>query len=244
MCDPYLYQDCDVLKNKLGIKNRTQLAIAEADFTGNAIHELAITPLEGKYDFTHFCEFHEYIFKDLYDWAGKPRTIGIEKEESILGSMSIEYAMPSEIRNSASKLLKEMNEKDWEGMTFDEKVKNLSNDLSQLWKIHSFREGNTRTTITFICQFADSKNMFLDRTLFEINSKYVRQALVAATAVFKDCDLRRPEYLYKIIKDSLQRGLNEHQKLNMSSMKSEIEKLKESEKNKAGINITNKDKER
>ena len=243
MRDPYFYDDCDVLKNKLGIKDQNQLDIAEIEFSCNAIHELAAMPLEGKYDFNHFCALHSYIFKDLYEWVGEPRTVSIEKEESVLGFMSIEYAKPSEIENSASLLLKKMNEKDWEGMTFNEKAENLSNDLSKLWKIHAFREGNTRTAITFICQFADSKKMFMDRMLFEKNSAYMRQALVAASAVFKDCDLRKPEYLYKIMKDSLQRGINEYQKLNMNNVKSKIKKLKESDK-KNKINISNNDKER
>ena len=49
--------------------------------------------------------------------------------------------------------------------------------------------------------------MFMDRELFEKHSAYTRNALVAASAVFKDgSDFRQSEYLYKIIKDSLEKG--------------------------------------
>lgn len=242
MRDPYFYDDCDILKNKLGIKNQEQLDIAEVEFSCNAIHSLALTPIKGDYDFKHFCDMHSYIFGDLYEWAGRPRTVSMEKAENILGLMSIQYAKPSEIEKAASLLLKEMVGRDWTNMTLDEKARNLSNDLSGLWKIHAFREGNTRTAITFICQFADSRNMFMDRMLFEKNSAYTRQALVAATAVFEDCDLRKPEYILKIVKDSLERGMNEHQKISMDGIKSEIKKIKENKENSSNKQTSKKAK--
>lgn len=34
------------------------------------------------------------------------------------------------------------------------------------------------------------------------------------------------EYLLKIVKDSLERGMNEHQKISMDGIKSEIKKMK------------------
>lgn len=207
MIDPYCYEDCEVLRNKLGIKDSAELDRAEVDFSCNAIHELSISPLAGDYDFKHFCDFHAYIFKDIYEWAGKPRTVEMEKAEAVLGYMSIEYAKPEEINKVATALLEEMNGRDWERMSLEEQAKNLSKDMANLWKVHSFREGNTRTIITFICQFADSKGMLLDRGLFEKHSAYTRTALVAASAVFKDGDFRQPEYLYKIVKDSLEQGL-------------------------------------
>ena len=207
MIDPYCYEDCPVLRNKLGIRDMEELDKAEVDFSCNAIHELTLTPLAGNYDFNHFCDFHAYIFKDIYEWAGKPRTVEMEKEEAVLGYMSIDYTKPQEIEKTASVVLEEMNGRNWAKMNLEEQAINLSNDMASLWKIHSFREGNTRTIITFICQFAHSKGMLMARELFEKHVAYTRNALVAATAVFKDGDFRQPEYLYKIVKDSLELGL-------------------------------------
>lgn len=212
MIDPYCYEDCEVLKNKLGIKDSTELDKAEVEFSCNAIHELLASPLVGNYDFKHFCDFHAYIFKDVYEWAGEPRTVEMEKAEALLGYMSIDYAKPEEIRKVATVVLEEMNGRDWKKMSLEEQSKNLSIDMAKLWKVHAFREGNTRTTIIFICQFADSKGMLIDRELFEKNSAYVRNALVAAAAIFKEGDFRKPEYLYKIVKDSLERGLQDKRK--------------------------------
>jgi len=85
----------------------------------------------------------------------------------------------------------------------------LKNKLSviDIWKVHIFREGNTRTIVTFICQYTESKGFALDTELFEQNSAYVRSALVAASAVFKGLgDKSKPQYLVKIVKDALRKG--------------------------------------
>ena len=84
--------------------------------------------------------------------------------------------------------------------------------------------------------------MFMDRMLFEKNSAYTRQVLVAATAVFEDCDLRKPEYILKIVKDSLERGMNENKKISMDGIKSEIKKIKENKENSSNKQTSKKAK--
>lgn len=242
MIDPYCYENSNVLKNKLGIKDGTELERAEVDFSCNAIHELSITPLDGNYNFEHFCNFHAYIFRDIYEWAGEPRTVEMEKAEAVLGYMSIEYAKPKEIHKTASAVLKKLNEEKWEEMSLDEKVTKLSRYMADLWKVHSFREGNTRTTITFICQFADSKGMFMDRELFEKHSAYTRNALVAASAIFKDGDFRKIEYLCEIVKDSLEKGQQNSQqgkRMGMDDWKSQIAQMR-TDNNSKKLEITSK----
>ncbi len=213
MRDPYFYDDCDVLKNKMGIKDSAVLDLAEVEFACNAIHELAYAPLTGDYDFEHYCKMHFYIFRDLYDWAGIPRTVSMEKEEAILGYMSIEYAQPEEIAKQAEYVLERMNRRTWGKMDTSEQAEFLSQDMADLWKVHCFREGNTRVTITFVCQFADDHGMPIDRKLFEENAVYTRNALVAASAFFQNADFRKMEYLVKIVRDSLERGRTSQRRL-------------------------------
>jgi len=210
MFDPYLYDDCPVLKNILGIKDGDLLDKAEVEFSCNAIHDLLTNPIQGVYDFAHLCRFHASIFGDVYDWAGQSRTVPIEKQEAVLGYMSIEYAKPQEIEAEATTVLQRLNTTNWNKMSLDEQAKALSTGLADLWKVHPFREGNTRTTVTFICQFAESRGLSLDRTLFEQNAAYLRSALVAATAIFHDGDFRKPEYLIRIVTDSLERGVKKN----------------------------------
>lgn len=76
--------------------------------------------------------------------------------------------------------------------------------LAKLWKVHPFREGNTRTTITFCCQYADEIGLKINRELFEKNSRYVRTALVAYNAYFADgSDFSKKEYLERIVYDAM-----------------------------------------
>jgi len=215
MNDPYLYDDCAVLKNKLGIKDSALLDRAEVDISCNAIHDMSLSPVAGDYDFSHFCRCHAFIFGDIYEWAGEPRTVPMEKGEAVLGYMSVVYSLPEDIERVSSAVLARMKNIEWETLSLDGQAEELSNNLAALWKAHPFREGNTRTTITFVCQFAESRGMLLDRALFEKNAIYTRNALVAATAMFPDGDFRKPEYLLKIVRDALERGV----------MKSETESI-------------------
>jgi len=65
-------------------------------------------------------------------------------------------------------------------------------------------EGNTRTVITFCCDFAEKNGFPLNRELFKDNSQYVRRALVAASAVFHDLgDLSQPQHLFQITLDAI-----------------------------------------
>jgi cell filamentation protein len=227
MTDPYLYDDCDVIRNKFGIKDSALLEKAEVDISCNAIHDILMSPLNGDYDFAHFCIFHAYIFGEIYDWAGKPRTIPIEKEEAVLGYMSINYTKPQRIEYETVIILERMKGIKWETLSIDEQARELSSNMAELWKVHPFREGNTRTTVTFVCQFAESRGMALNRELFERNAIYTRNALVAATAIFPDGDFRKPEYLFKIVKDSLEQGgVNSHLDVTGNQLVSNTTQLK------------------
>lgn len=204
MRDPYLYDDVPILRNKLGIHDQKLLEQAEADYVVYRLKDLALNPLSGNYHTEHLLKMHEYIFKDLYEWAGVSRTISIYKEEDVLGGQSVEYSDPFDIVNDIHHVLSDMRAKDWTNMTRSQKASEFCDSLARLWKIHPFREGNTRTTITFCCQYADEMGFPLNRTLFEENSVYVRTALVAYNAFFSDgTDFSKKEYLQKIVYDAL-----------------------------------------
>ena len=202
MRDPYLYEDTDVLKNKLDIKEQDLLDDAEADYVVYRLKELAMNPLEGKYDLEHLMEMHRYTFQDLYEWAGKARVISIYKEEEVLGGQSIEYSDPFDIATDIRYVLSDMKEKNWIAMDLETASLEFCDSLARLWKIHPFREGNTRITVTFMCQYADEIGFNINRKLFEENSRYVRTALVAYNAYFSDgSNFSKKEYLERIVKD-------------------------------------------
>lgn len=204
MIDPYVYPGTDILKNVLNIKDRQGLDDAEADYVSLRLRELAEKPLPGEYDVAHVAKMHEYIFQDIFEWAGKFRTINMEKEEPALGGLSIEYSDKDNIGDDLAEAIQKMSSRQWDSLSLDEKVKSFSEDLAAIWKVHGFREGNTRLAVTFCCQFIEAQGIPINRTIFEKHSAYVRTSLVAYTAVFHDLgDLSKKEYLERIIKDSL-----------------------------------------
>lgn len=98
---------------------------------------------------------------------------------------------------------------EWAGKirVINEVAKIFSKYSADLWKVHPYREGNTRTVITFCSQFIESKGFYIDSDLFKDHAQYMRTALVAATALFSDLgDRRKQEYLEKIVLDALERG--------------------------------------
>lgn len=166
--DPYIDKKAGVLKNLLGITDKEQLRVAEANLTGLSIREISINSVEGRFDFEHLCKIHEAIFRDMYEWAGSPRIINIEKEDA-LGGLSVEYADYNEIQKEADIILSKMNSIQWEKLSLDQKVIEFSNCMADLWKVHPFREGNTRTTVTFCCDFAESRGFGLKMIYYFIS---------------------------------------------------------------------------
>ena len=69
--DHYLDPDSGVLKNRLGITDAATLEKAEAALVATRSYELSKTPLKGRFDLAHLQAIHRYLFRDLYEWAGR-----------------------------------------------------------------------------------------------------------------------------------------------------------------------------
>ena len=204
MRDPYLYPDMEVLKNLLDIRDSKKLQQAESDYVTLRLSEIAEDGrMIGLYDFAALCRMHYRIFQDIYEWAGKIRIINIEKAEDALNGISVEY---SDVFDAESALEKMRNYR-WQGASMDEAAERFSSYMAELWKAHPFREGNTRTVVTFCAMFIEEQGIYIDSGLFKDNAEYMRDALVAASAIFSDLgDRRKPEYLYRIVGDAMERG--------------------------------------
>ena len=111
MKDPYVYEGTNVLKNKLDIKDEATLGKAESDFVGLAANRLRHSDfvIENIQD---GLKIHKFLFSNLYDWAGLPRTIDIFKGESLLGGRSIDYVYAFYIDKALNDLNKEFQEVD------------------------------------------------------------------------------------------------------------------------------------
>ena len=113
----------------------------------------------------------------------------------MLSGGSAEYADYHEIEKRLKHLLQEYADFDW--MKTTKKGDVVSDFLLALWSIHPFREGNTRTCITFLWHYLKGKGVDFQLALLRNNPMYVRDSLVMA-------NYDQKEYLRRIISDALQ----------------------------------------
>ena len=138
----YCYPGSDVLINKLNITDQHDFFEAEKELTYIRLKELQSNPIEGNFDFNHLKEIHRYIFQDLYDWAGKERTVEIGKGNLFCTTACIQ----SYARSIFDKYFHQCyNSKD----NFNSYVTAFSANYGDLNALHPFREGNGRTQREF-----------------------------------------------------------------------------------------------
>ena len=75
----YCYPDSDTLINKLNLTDSDELYNAEMELALMRLWELQMKPIKGNFGFDHLKSIHRYLFQDIYEWAGKVRTVEISK---------------------------------------------------------------------------------------------------------------------------------------------------------------------
>ncbi len=138
----YCYPDSDVLKNKLNITDKNKLFEAEKELTAIRLRELQETPIKGKFDFKHLKAIHKYIFQDIYDWAGKERTVEIGKGNLFCTTSCIQSYAVSVFNKYYSQCF---SSKD----NYDDFIRVFADNYGDLNALHPFREGNGRTQREF-----------------------------------------------------------------------------------------------
>ena len=95
------------------------------------------------------------------------RDYNISKKEWILKGKSVVYAGADTIKDTLNYYFDLEKSFDYSALGIDESLKHITGFIANMWQIHPFGEGNTRTTAVFDTLFAD-------------NSWYFRNALVRA----------------------------------------------------------------
>ncbi|MBL8580413.1 MAG: Fic family protein [Mesorhizobium sp.] len=201
MSDPYLYPGTTVLINHFKIRDQAKLDSKERRETLKTLKGLYDNPVKGEFGLAHLLEIHRRIFAPVYPFAGEIRRIDMVKAEEKLGGGSVEYAPFHLARLQAEYHLKELIARDWSGLRDLSRPQDMAafaGMIIDLWRIHPFREGNTRTTMTFMHQFAAAKGFALECELIRANAEYVRHALVVGTH-------GETHYLTRILTDARQR---------------------------------------
>ncbi len=140
------YEGTTCLINKFGITDDKQLSLIEGQITFAKGSELERNPIKGNFDFEHYKAIHKYLFDEIYEWAGKIRTVDMSKKGT-------NFAKANEIEKLANACFARLKSENYfKGQEFDEYINNIVDFYCVTNMLHPFREGNGRTQRIFISQ--------------------------------------------------------------------------------------------
>ena len=161
--------------------NRKQV---EADTEEADIVASRITELLGEKTFqfspAEFKEIHRRLFAGVFDHAGKIRDYNITKPEWVLAGDTVTYASFESINVTLDYDFKTEKEFEYASLSIEASVKHIAKFASDIWQIHPFGEGNTRSTAVFIIKYLKTFGFEVSNDIFAENSWYFRNALVRA----------------------------------------------------------------
>lgn len=147
MADPYVYSGTDVLKNKFNLLDNNRLTQLERLYSTVRLTELHQSPIQGSFDLSHLQKIHKHIFQDIYEWAGKLRTVDIAKSTLFCPLKNLD----SYQQKVFSDLKKENHLVGTDLDTFSQRAAYYLGEINML---HPFREGNGRTQREFMRDLA------------------------------------------------------------------------------------------
>ena len=151
----------------------------EADkVAGNISKILASQTLD--FSTNGYISLHRRIFSGVFKHAGEIRSYDITKKEFVLRGGTVNYLNHEDLRAALDYDIAKEKLFSYKGLTPDETVTHIAHFVGDLWQIHAFGEGNTRTTAVFTIQYLRSIGFDVNNDLFAAHSKYFRDALVRA----------------------------------------------------------------
>lgn len=159
----YFYENSNVMKNKLGIKDYRLLTFTEDRLTTNKALKFKKNLINTELiDTNYFKNIHKFLFGDLYEWAGSTRDVNMSKgNSSFLDITLIDKSLDAafDYLRKEDYFLKEEDSNKY--------IQKLANFHIRLNNIHPFREGNGRATKLLMSVIALKKDLILDFTKTE-----------------------------------------------------------------------------
>ena len=172
-------------------------------------HAFSFTPNE-------YISIHRKLFTGIYDHAGKIRDYNITKKEWVLNGATVIYGSASELRKTLEYDFMKEKHYSYKGLSMDEIIHHLAVFVANLWQIHIFGEGNTRTTAVFFIKYLRTLGFDATNDIFAENAWYFRNALIRANYTNLQKGIHETtEYLELFLRNML---LNEHNELHNRNM--------------------------
>lgn len=166
-------------KSQSGRKEIENERTEEADKVSARITELLS---EQTFNFSpaQYTSIHRRLFEGIYKFAGRIRDYNITKQEWVLRGATVYYASADTISETLEYDMGQERNYSYEGKSIDEAISHLTRFCANLWQIHAFGEGNTRSTAVFMIKYLKTLGFKVTNDLFATNSWYFRNALVRA----------------------------------------------------------------
>ena len=150
---------------------------------------------------------HKRLFEDIFDGAGTYRDYNITKKEWVLNGDTVTYASFQNIKETLEYDFEQEKSFSYKGLSLEESVKHLCSFTANMWQIHPFCEGNTRTTAVFIIKYLRTFGFDINDEVFADNSWYFRNSLVRANytnfqkSIFEDTSFLE-KFFYNLLTNS------------------------------------------
>jgi len=148
-------------------------------------------------------QIHKHIFDGVFKFAGKIRDYDISKKEWVLHGDTVMYMYAEDLRLAVEYDLEQERLFNYGGLTSDQIIGHISKFTANLWQIHPFGEGNTRTTAVFVILYLRSLGFDVNNDIFRDNSWYFRNALVRYIYKNRNGVMPEPKYLERFFRNML-----------------------------------------
>lgn len=127
-----------------------------------------------------FAAIHKRLFRNVFKFAGKIREYNITKREWVLEGDTVQYAHVSDIIMALDYDMQREKRFSFATLSQDKQIEHIAHFIADIWQVHPFPEGNTRTTAVFCIKYLRYLGYTVNNVPFARHARYFRNALVRA----------------------------------------------------------------
>lgn len=157
-------------------------AAAQSDEADKVAANIAALLNEPAFHFSPagLASIHKRLFHNVFKFAGQMRNYNITKKEWVLEGDTVRYAHAAEIIMALDYDMEKAKRFSFKGITQDKLVEHIAHFIADIWQVHPFPEGNTRSTAVFCIKYLRYLGFRVTNLPFAHHARYFRDALVRA----------------------------------------------------------------
>ena len=170
------------INNYYSAKNELSAQVVASEEADKVSERIVAVIHDGGFSYTpeYFISLHKKLFKGILAHAGELRRVNIKKREWVLKDDSVTYGDKASLMASLARHFSDEKEFAYAGRSPRAIIPHFVRFIAQIWQIHPFAEGNTRTTAVFAIKYLHALGYPVTNNIFCENSWYFRNALVRA----------------------------------------------------------------